>query len=425
MLPVPSLIRDVARITATNVLITLGGVVSGIVVARMLGPDGRGDWAIVLLWPGIVGYLGTLGTDVVIGRCVSLDEKTAHRHALISITLALLFSAVLLVPAALILPILFSAERHHLIDTTRLALLAVPAIVLNSLFGAVALGARRILVFNVGRLSVAVSHVAFLLAGWITLGASLGAVTAAYLGSIWSATLLMYLLLPRSNDVQMRTYLADAWYVARAGMAFAPGYLFYAITNNLSVLWLAALGESRALGFYVVALAFSSIQQIFSQALAKTAFASTTRLEQNSDAGEVIALQVRRSISLLGVLALLLTIMAPWILPWIFGTAFSTASVLVFYLAPGVALFALGQIMEEVLKARNIGSASVFARALSGVVVSVGAAILIPRAGAEGMAMSYLIGGATESLVFLIYLRRHLSLSVMDLALPRIADWIR
>lgn len=46
---------------ATTLLIVTFGLLSGIQLARGLGPQGRGEVAAALLWPGLLIYLGSLG----------------------------------------------------------------------------------------------------------------------------------------------------------------------------------------------------------------------------------------------------------------------------------------------------------------------------------------------------------------------------
>jgi len=414
------LTRDVITISATNALLTLGGLVSGIVVARMLGPEGRGALAMILLWPGIIGHLGALGADVELGRRAARDRTMLSQNVFVAAILACMYGTVLIIPVVVMLPIVFSGEKHQFVEIGRLAMLAVPAIVLNSNLGAIALGTRQVWIFNVGRTTLTAVYIVFVLLSWAIAGASLTGVVVAYLLSIWCGTPVTFLLLTRMKGSGKPVSNDDLLDVARAGVAFAPGIVISAITNNLSILLLTALGDARSLGLYVVALTFANAQQIVSQALAKTAFASMVYVVNESETRAVVALQLRQSIAAISVLAVVVVLVGRWVLPWIFGAQFSSASALLIYLAPGVAFFALGQVIEEMLKAKGIAAPSVFARIISGVCISTCAMLLIPRAGGVGMAMSFLIGGLVECLVFFNSLRVRLKLSAVDLVVLRV-----
>jgi O-antigen/teichoic acid export membrane protein len=56
-----SLRTPTAMTTLTNVVILGGNALAGIVSARALGPAGRGQLAVVMLWPGLISMVGMLG----------------------------------------------------------------------------------------------------------------------------------------------------------------------------------------------------------------------------------------------------------------------------------------------------------------------------------------------------------------------------
>ena len=47
--------------TLTNLLIMGSNAIGGIVSARVLGPDGRGQLTVVMLWSAIINVVGILG----------------------------------------------------------------------------------------------------------------------------------------------------------------------------------------------------------------------------------------------------------------------------------------------------------------------------------------------------------------------------
>ena len=373
----------------------------------------------ILLWPGILGYVGTFGADVELGRRSARDTTRISQNVFVAATLASVYGIALLIPMLLTLPLLFSQEQNYLVEIGRLAMLAAPAIALNSYLNAIALGARQLWIYNTGRFALTVGYVALILLSWVTVGASLTGVVAAYLVSVWCGTLLAAFLLTRSKGSAKSILGKDIRDVARAGAVFAPGYAIYAVTNNLSTLWLVALSDARSLGLYVVALTFANAQQIVSQALAKTAFASMAHIESESETAAIVAFHLRRSIVTLGLLSAFLVVVGQWVVPWLFGAQFSTAAGLITFLVPGAAFFSLGQIVEEMQKARGLATSSVSARLTSAVCISTCAILLVPAAGGTGMAMSFLLGGLAECLLFLHSLRLRLKVSVYDLVVPR------
>lgn len=52
---------NVVQIFASNVFILGLNVLTGIIIARFLGPEGRGEQAAMIMWPRFLAYSLTLG----------------------------------------------------------------------------------------------------------------------------------------------------------------------------------------------------------------------------------------------------------------------------------------------------------------------------------------------------------------------------
>src|ERR1700752_1459502 len=53
--------RNIKLVFSTNALMLLSGVVTSLLSAWALGPDGRGDLMVVLMWPGIFAMVAEFG----------------------------------------------------------------------------------------------------------------------------------------------------------------------------------------------------------------------------------------------------------------------------------------------------------------------------------------------------------------------------
>src|SRR5215469_18551217 len=60
--------REFASTLLTNVLIQGCTIVQGILVARLLGPVGRGQFAAAILWPNLFASMGGMGVGVALAR---------------------------------------------------------------------------------------------------------------------------------------------------------------------------------------------------------------------------------------------------------------------------------------------------------------------------------------------------------------------
>src|SRR5947207_1752321 len=60
--------REFASTLITNIVIQACTVVQGILIARLLGPVGRGQFAAAILWPGLFAAMGGMGVSVALAR---------------------------------------------------------------------------------------------------------------------------------------------------------------------------------------------------------------------------------------------------------------------------------------------------------------------------------------------------------------------
>ena len=55
------------------------GLLTGILVTRWLGPDGRGQLAVIISWPSMLAYLGNLGLPVALTYAAAREPLQRHQ----------------------------------------------------------------------------------------------------------------------------------------------------------------------------------------------------------------------------------------------------------------------------------------------------------------------------------------------------------
>src|SRR5437016_3858683 len=69
--------KEFASTLVTNVAIQLCTIVQGILVARALGPTGRGQFAAAILWPSLFAVMGGMGVSVALARRAGRAKQLA------------------------------------------------------------------------------------------------------------------------------------------------------------------------------------------------------------------------------------------------------------------------------------------------------------------------------------------------------------
>ena len=119
--------REFASTLITNVVIQACTVVQGILVARLLGPVGRGQFAAAILWPGVFAAMGGMGVNVALARRAGRAHDLA-RVIRTGLVLTLLTGTVVAVLCAVAIPWLLPGNDTVLRNA---AYVFVPFIIFN------------------------------------------------------------------------------------------------------------------------------------------------------------------------------------------------------------------------------------------------------------------------------------------------------
>src|SRR3954447_6581577 len=90
-----SFLNLVAGTAGVNIAVSALGSLGGLILARSLGPSGRGDLAIIIVWPTLIGNCAMVGLPQA--TCYWIAKRPEDRRALLGTSAAglLLFGALL------------------------------------------------------------------------------------------------------------------------------------------------------------------------------------------------------------------------------------------------------------------------------------------------------------------------------------------
>src|SRR5262245_25191303 len=111
---------------SANFLLTALGIVTGILVARLLGPGGRGELAAITLWPNTLLTMGGLGIPSTIAYFVARQPQQVAKIYTNALALAVIQCLVLIVVGFVLIPIALRREFAHVIPLALVFLLSIP-----------------------------------------------------------------------------------------------------------------------------------------------------------------------------------------------------------------------------------------------------------------------------------------------------------
>ena len=354
----------------------------GVIIARVLGVEGKGLLAIVMQVPAVLLVILDLGLATANVYFVSKGVVRAGVAAANSLVIAIAFGFV----GA---PVIYALLVGPLKLTSGVPVLAAAfaiAVLPSGLFASWLMGITA----GVGRLGLlfwsALASSVTTLAGLATLlitgtGGVSGVVGGSLAGTLVGLAVVLFGLRHR-----LRPFRPDVA-VARSGMAFsirvyATNIASY-LLNRQDVLLLGWLGGVAAVGVYTVGVSFAELTWYIPNALSSTIAAKGGRTSEDSGI-DYVTRTTRIAVIVMGLTTALGAVFIPLLIPLIYGGAFRGAVAVFFVLLPGVLINGVAVILGtwQTVRGRQYWRQSVVTMVANFVAV----VLLAPTFGALGTA---------------------------------------
>lgn len=372
---------------ATNLAVAVFSLVNVIIVARYLGPAGRGDVAFLTAIAGVVAYLFTMGVEESNANLAA--SQAEHRRTLATNSVLLAFPFGLLGACAVALLVYFvpAAAGEASARLWALTLGSLGVIVLGTYLRFFIRADYGFAVTNVAVLATPVLNVVvnglFALLGILTVGT---AVTTWIAGQVLGTLILVWWVARRMGGfgppsvALMRTTLGF-------GLKSHLGHVTLLGNYRLDQWILGAVRGSRELGLYSVAVAWAEALSYLPAALAAVQRADLVRATRER-AAQLAAVGFRVATSITAVLAVAVIAAAPLLCTVTFGQEFEGSIDDLRVLALGGFGVVALKLFGSALVAQRMPTRSSVALATGLVVTILLDVLLIPPYGGMGAAVA-------------------------------------
>ena len=402
-----------------DALILATNLATGVIIARKLGPAGRGELAAILILVQMATWLFCLGSTEAIAFRQSREPKAGG--SLISSWLAL--TAVMGMAAILIgellLPTLFNAQTGETIAIARVYLLTIFVTLGVTLFNGVLLGDQSFRVYNIARTvtpaGIAIGYVGLLACGSLSVeGALIANAIANGLG----------LMIGAFYCLRRHRLAAPDWTLLRETLSFGvkahAGSVAGLVNARLDLLIIPAFLPAASVGLYSIATNASSIIATLTGTIATFVLPVAARRQKGSARTVVRTLHAVLAIGAL--IAVPLMALAEFALTTIYGTAFGEASTALRILLPGEVLEACSVVLWAGLLALNRPFLSTLAAGPGALVTVIGLVAFLESGGINAAAI---VTSCAYTLVFvltLILFRRAAGIRWREFIVPPAAE---
>ncbi|MDX2102111.1 MAG: oligosaccharide flippase family protein [Alphaproteobacteria bacterium] len=412
-------------------LFTTGGLqainlIGSILAARLLLPEGRGEFAAAMLWPTTIAYLVVIGLNDAVMFFSANGRLPARRVFANALWLGV---AVSLIGIGLgwwvALPLAYEGMRSEVVEAARLLLLIIPCHILGMVFQEMLRGHMRLGVWNALRLSLGGVYVLAVAGVWLLFDiATVTSFAVAWLVAHIIPTLVAAALCLAAGWGGWRPDRPASTELVSYGLKIHTSNVVGMMNGRVDQMLIQQNLAPAALGLYVVAVNLAQLTATLANSVAMIAFPRACAADVDSRPA-VIGLYLRLTLGLMLATTGGLALLAPLALSLLWGPAFAEASDLVRVLLLGVIPLALKDFAVLTFKAYDralaLNQAEVASLVLNGVLLW----WLVPAHGLMGAAIAYVVTRWAAALYLGWLVRSTLGLSLSALLRPTRADWYR
>ncbi len=415
-------LKDALGLLGTRVVWSAMGVVSGVILARWLGPHDRGVLALVLLLPSTVVTLVKFGAAqanvYTINRHKASIDAVASNALVLAIFWGLLSSALVW----LFRDYLTGSVLRDVPDwALAFALLRVPMLLMDNYLFSILQATGKFATYNIRLLlseslrlvSLAVALMVF----------DLGLMAALVIYTLVWVINIVWLIAAMSRRIRFR--LSIDWPLLRETYAFGLRSYVQILTQHMllrvSFYMVSYFLGAAHVAFYTIALRFTELVLEVPQAIGLVLYPKLAALPED-EVHRVTAQTCRRTLMITAPAALALALIGPHIIVLWYGEAFRAATEPLPWAAVGVALMSIYVIVTRDFTSRakqRINTMSGLVALGSNAILNV---LMIPTMGIVGAAMATAISYAAACLVLITFFLRESGLSLRDVIIPKRSD---
>jgi O-antigen/teichoic acid export membrane protein len=419
----PSFSVDVSINFGTQILVFVISAFTSILVARALGPGGKGVFSLVIVIPAIIAQLASMGINFsniyLVGKKKYPVGLIAGNSFLYSILAGTLLALVVIVFVPFFSPyILKGAPGTYLYITLPL----VPFLLLFDNVYYILVGYRKMKKLALVSISRALLYFVALILFSYPGGLSVYKAVYAYFLS-WGIALAMgvYFL---ARDGYLLSLALD-WKIFMEGLKFGAkqhlGTISQLLNYRLDFLIVAALLDPAQVGLYSVAVLIGETIWYISRSVGQILYSKIT-FSSREESNKFTPLVCRNTVFLTFVATLVLFGIAGIIIPWMFTPKFLPSVMALKILLPGIFFLGVGRVLGSDLTGRGYPQYSSFAAFISLILTVILDLLLIPRFGINGASLASSIAYMANAFIILGLFKKVTGIRISDILVIKSTD---
>ena len=410
-----------AVIFVTQVFGAVVGIVNGILLARLLGPAGKGDYYLLILLPSTTMVLIQLGLPQSFLYFAARGRTAGMLTKAVVLTAALTLAG--FIALTVLMPVLRSAILHGLdIWLILFAFLALPLAIGATFATGIVMGRQAVRAYAAVNMVYPIATTAFLLLILGGLGPSVLGAVAVYLIASSIQTIGFTIAARRVAAANVAPETVAYRELFRYGLPLFPATLtqFFSYRADAFLIAFLIADPSEPLGFYSMAVGLAELVFFFPNAVA-TLFFPHVAGSPREDSDSQVAMVCRVTFLVTAAVAVLL-VPGAWVMISVLLPAFGPSIPPLLVLLPGVVALSATKVVSGYISGIGRPGVTSYVNISAFVLNIVANIVLIPRLGIVGASAASLLSYSFSSILFTAIAARFTGTPFIQFWVPRLDD---
>jgi len=417
-----NLAADVTGTVGTRLITMAFGVFTGIITARMLGPDNRGIFALAALFPASIVTLSKLGQGIASVYFIRREKEEVSQVASNVLMIALVVG-VLLIGGALLLreTLLASVLRGVPVWAFVIVLPMIPILLVESYLYGILQSTDRFRVYNTRLIAEAVFTLSGMFVALIVLrqglyGAFAVTITVRIVMAVW-----VVITVHRGSPLRMRFDVPLFRRMMRFGLKSHVQIIASHFHFKADMYLVAYFTSPAEVAYYAIAARLAEHIMMVPQSLGMALYPRLAGSDI-AHADLMTATACRQTLALTAGIGVVLSLVGRWLITTWYGVDYAPAAAPLVYVCIGVVMMSLYVLLSRNFTSRNkqvINIVSAYVALLGNLGLNL---VLIPRYGIVGAAIATAISYSTSAVLLLVFFLMESGLAWYDVLILRRSD---
>ena len=403
-----------------STFLTTGGIqianlITGILAARLLLPEGRGELALLFLWPVLIADLGSMAINSSVGFHSARADMSQKQIWSGSVAVVTLLSPILVVGYLGFLPLIFEGQRPEVIELAMLGAVLIPLHLYGLTLISQFQGVQDFDAFNLLRSAVHFVYLGLVVLLVLVAGEELQSFLWAVIGSFAIPLFISIWLGWRRGWVSLAPRFGTIKALFMYGLRTHISTVLNVLNRRLDQIMISIALSATDLGLYVVAVSVEGMLFLVASTLDLLLFPKISEQRIERSRQEVLGRYFRAALVLMVPASIVLLIFTPFLIELIFGAAFLPAVDATRILILSGIPYALKVMLSAYMRGSNRMRIITKSEGVGIVVTVVSLAALVPLLGLIGAAIAQVLAFTIPTLYMAILIRNSTGLSLRGL----------